>query len=86
MDCNGIPLVLFLSSQSQGPAKLRFSGLIYVQPRWEHPGSSHDIFRKRKNENPWNYRLVSITLIKGKMMEQILLGVVSKHRKDKKVT
>lgn len=68
--------------------------LICIQPRWEHPGSSPGIFRKRK-ESPWNYRLVSIT---GKVMEQIAgfdhrkggganpPGSSWKHRKDKKVT
>lgn len=84
MDSNSISLVLLLSSQSYSPAK--FNGLtLDVQSRWQHPGSSPGIFRKRKKENPWNYRLVSITLFIGKVMEQILLGVISKHRKGKRV-
>lgn len=41
------------------------------------------IFKER--EDPRNYRLVSLTLIPGKVMKQIILGTTSKHMKDKKV-
>ncbi|PKU36215.1 rna-directed dna polymerase from mobile element jockey- hypothetical protein [Limosa lapponica baueri] len=42
------------------------------------------VFKKGKNENPGNYRLVSRASILGKMMEQLILGVISKHMKEKK--
>lgn len=43
------------------------------------------IFKTCKEENPGNYRPVSVTLNTGKVMEQILLEVICKCIKDKKV-
>ncbi|GAB0181140.1 mitochondrial enolase superfamily member 1 [Grus japonensis] len=43
------------------------------------------VFKKSKEEDPGNYRPVSLTSIPGKMMEQLLLGVISKHVEEKKV-
>ncbi|GAB0181145.1 mitochondrial enolase superfamily member 1 [Grus japonensis] len=43
------------------------------------------VFRRGKEEDPGNYRPVSLTSIPGKMMEQLLLGVTSKHVEEKKV-
>ncbi|KAK4826324.1 hypothetical protein QYF61_007409 [Mycteria americana] len=40
-------------------------------------------FKKGKKEDPGNYRLVSLTLIPGKVMEQLILETISKHTKDK---
>ena len=37
-----------------------------------------------KREDPRNYRLVSPTLIPGKVMKQIILGTTPKHIKDKR--
>ena len=42
-------------------------------------------YRKGKKEELGNDRLVSLTLIPGKVMEQIILPTVSKHTKNKKV-
>jgi len=43
------------------------------------------IFKKGKKEDPGNYRLVSLTSIHGKMMEQLILDVISKEVEEKKV-
>ncbi|PKU49360.1 hypothetical protein llap_399 [Limosa lapponica baueri] len=42
------------------------------------------IFKKSKKENPGNYRLVSLTSIPGKVMEQLILDAISKHVEEKK--
>jgi len=43
------------------------------------------VFKKVKKEDPGNYRLVSLTSIPGKVMEQLILAVISKHVEEKKV-
>ncbi|KFV83481.1 RNA-directed DNA polymerase from mobile element jockey, partial [Struthio camelus australis] len=43
------------------------------------------VFQKGKKEEPGNYRPVSLTSIPGKVMEQLLLEVLTKHVEDKKV-
>ncbi|KFV77240.1 RNA-directed DNA polymerase from mobile element jockey, partial [Struthio camelus australis] len=43
------------------------------------------VFQKGKKEEPGNYRPVSLTSIPGKVMEQLLLEVLTKHLEDKKV-
>ncbi|GAB0207459.1 mitochondrial enolase superfamily member 1 [Grus japonensis] len=43
------------------------------------------VFKKGKKEDPGNYRLVSLISIPGKMMEQLILGVINKHVEEKKV-
>jgi len=37
------------------------------------------IFKNGKNEDPWNYRLFSITSILGKMMKQLILEIILKQ-------
>lgn len=44
------------------------------------------IFRKGKKKNPENYRLVSFIPIPGKMIEQLILEITSRHVKEKKIT
>jgi len=43
------------------------------------------IFKKSKEEDPGNYRPVSLTSIPGKMMEQLFLEVIIKQVEEKKV-
>jgi len=40
---------------------------------------------KKHTEDPENYRLVSLTSIPGKVMEQLILDVISKQVEEKKV-
>ncbi|GAB0210180.1 mitochondrial enolase superfamily member 1 [Grus japonensis] len=44
------------------------------------------VFKKGKKEDPGNYRPVSLTSIPGKVIEQLILGVINKHVEEKKVT
>ncbi|GAB0207135.1 mitochondrial enolase superfamily member 1 [Grus japonensis] len=41
------------------------------------------VFKKGKKEDPGNYRPVSLTSIPGKVMEQLILGVINKHVEEK---
>ncbi|GAB0209109.1 mitochondrial enolase superfamily member 1 [Grus japonensis] len=43
------------------------------------------VFKKGKKEDQGNYRPVSLTSIPGKVMEQLILDVISKHVEEKKV-
>ncbi|PKU44748.1 rna-directed dna polymerase from mobile element jockey- hypothetical protein [Limosa lapponica baueri] len=42
------------------------------------------VFKKGKKEDSGNYRPFRLTSIPGKVMEQLLLGVISKHMEEKK--
>ncbi|GAB0208678.1 mitochondrial enolase superfamily member 1 [Grus japonensis] len=43
------------------------------------------VFKKGRKEDPGNYKPVSLTSIPGKVMEQLILGVINKHVEEKKV-
>ncbi|GAB0186403.1 mitochondrial enolase superfamily member 1 [Grus japonensis] len=43
------------------------------------------VFKNGKKEDVGNYRPVSLTSIPGKMVEQLILGVINKHVEEKKV-
>lgn len=44
------------------------------------------LYLQKANKKPWIYRLVSLALLPGKTMEQILSGAASEHMNVKKVT
>lgn len=39
------------------------------------------VFKKVKKQDLENYRLVNLTLISGKVMEQLILEIISRHMK-----
>ncbi|PKU43089.1 rna-directed dna polymerase from mobile element jockey- hypothetical protein [Limosa lapponica baueri] len=41
-------------------------------------------YKPIKEEDPGNYRLVSLTSIPGKVMERLILGAISEHMEEKK--
>ncbi|TRZ21686.1 hypothetical protein HGM15179_005432 [Zosterops borbonicus] len=43
------------------------------------------VFKTVKKQDLENYRLVSLTLISGKVMEQLILEIISSHMEDKEV-
>ncbi|PKU35644.1 rna-directed dna polymerase from mobile element jockey- hypothetical protein [Limosa lapponica baueri] len=43
------------------------------------------VFKKDKKEDPGNYRLISLTSIPGKVMEELVLDVISEHVEEEKV-
>lgn len=52
--------------------------------KWRKENVAH-MFKKGKKEYPGNYRPASLISISGKMMEQLILKIISRHINDKRV-
>ncbi|GAB0178858.1 mitochondrial enolase superfamily member 1 [Grus japonensis] len=66
-------LIIFVQSRQLGE----------VPENWRKANVTPN-FKKGKKEEPGIYKLVSLTLIPGKMTEQLILETISRHMKDKK--
>jgi len=54
-------------------------------PEDQRKADDTPIFKKGKKEGPGKYRPVSLTLIPGNVMEQLILGTISSHVKNMKI-
>ncbi|NXD06013.1 ERC2 protein, partial [Nothocercus nigrocapillus] len=66
------------------PAKTKALQTVIEMKDWKNAHVTL-AFKNGKEEDPGNYRPVSLTSIPEKVMEQLILAVVSKHIEDKKI-
>ncbi|KFP24226.1 RNA-directed DNA polymerase from mobile element jockey, partial [Colius striatus] len=43
------------------------------------------VFRRGRKDDPGNYRPINLTSIPGKVMEQLIMNVITEHMKEKMV-
>ncbi|PKU41107.1 rna-directed dna polymerase from mobile element jockey- hypothetical protein [Limosa lapponica baueri] len=83
-----IPLIQLVqipqSSPSRGESMLRLWQLREGPGDWKRANAA-PMFMKVKNEDLGNYRLVSLISIPEELVEQLILGTISSHTKDRKV-
>ncbi|PKU36417.1 rna-directed dna polymerase from mobile element jockey-like [Limosa lapponica baueri] len=65
--------------KSMGPDRMHPSWRTGEVPEDWRKANITPVFKKGKMEDPGNYRPVSLTSVPGKVMEQLVLDVISKH-------
>ncbi|PKU38375.1 rna-directed dna polymerase from mobile element jockey-like [Limosa lapponica baueri] len=70
--------------KSMGPDGMHLSWRTGEVPEDWRKANVIPVFQKGKKEDLGNYRPVSLTSIPGKMMERLVLGIISKHMEEKK--